>query len=207
MSSTRYARALHAFKAENERPTLIVVHSHMGYGSPVEEHPKGARHAVRRGGVSSTKRFLGMPPDKDFFVPVGVYEHFAAGIGARGRQARSDWEARFKAYRIRHPELADELLRIQRRDRPDGWSRRCRHRAERPRASPAVNPAGRSFNALAQVVPWVLGGSAKLITVDEDQPHVCRRRQMSRPMTASGRNLHLGVRESTPPPRSRTGWH
>ncbi|MFJ9843529.1 hypothetical protein ACIRYZ_24325 [Kitasatospora sp. NPDC101155] len=71
-------------------------------------------------GVKSTKRFLGMPEDKDLFVPDGVYEHFAAGVGARGREARTSREARIEAYRTIHPELADELERIQRRDLPEG---------------------------------------------------------------------------------------
>jgi transketolase len=109
------ARALHTFTSENERPTLIVVHSHIGYGSPVEDTPKAHGEPFGVEGVKSPMRFLGIPEDKDLFVPGGVYEHFAAGVGARGREARTSWEARFEAYRTTHLELADELGRIQRR--------------------------------------------------------------------------------------------
>ena len=114
-------RALHDFKAEHERPTLIVVHSHIGYGSPVEDTPKAHGSPLGPEGVKATKRFLGWPEDAQFLVPDGVYGHFADGVGARGREAREAWEATFEAYRAAHPELADELERIQRRDLPDEW--------------------------------------------------------------------------------------
>lgn len=117
------ACALHTFTSENERPTLIVVHSHIGYGSPVEDTPKAHGEPFGVEGVKSTKRFLGIPEDQDLFVPGGVYEYFAAGVGARGHEARTSWEARFEAYRTTHPELADELGRIQRRCVCGGESR------------------------------------------------------------------------------------
>src|SRR5215831_10349003 len=80
-------RALHTFRAESERPTLVVVHSHIGYGSPVEDSPKAHGEPLGVEGVKATKRFLGIPEDEDFHVPDGVYDAFAAGIGARGRAA------------------------------------------------------------------------------------------------------------------------
>jgi transketolase len=88
-------RALRNFKAEGERPTLVVVHSHIGYGSPVEDTPKAHGSPFGVEGVRATKRFLGLPEDTDFYVPDGVYDTFAAGIGARSRAAREAWEAMF----------------------------------------------------------------------------------------------------------------
>ena len=82
------ARGFHTFKAEHSRPTLILVHSHIGYGSPVEDSPQAHGEALGIQGVRATKRFLAMPEDADFYVPEGVYRTFASGVGARGRAAR-----------------------------------------------------------------------------------------------------------------------
>src|SRR5262249_58659383 len=71
--------------------------------------------------VRATKRNYGWPEDAHFLVPDGVYDHFAAGIGARGRAARDEWMARFERFAAEHPELAEELLRMQRRELPQGW--------------------------------------------------------------------------------------
>ncbi|MGO9350224.1 MAG: transketolase [Mycobacterium sp.] len=188
------ARALHTFKVEKERPTFIVVHSHIGYGSPVEDTPKAHGTPFGVEGVKSTKRFFGMPPDKDFFVPDGVYEHFAAGIGARGREARSDWEARFETYRSSHPELADELERIQRRDLPEDWESALPTFAPDPKGIASRESSGQVLNALAQAVPWVLGGSADLSPSTKTNLTFSGAGDFQADHR-SGRNLHLGVRE------------
>ena len=109
-------QAFHAFKAENERPTLVVVHSHIGYGTPVEDTPKAHGEPLGPEGVKEAKRFYGWPEDADFLVPDGVVEHFADGIGTRGREAREAWETRFDEYRAAFPGQADEIERMQRRD-------------------------------------------------------------------------------------------
>jgi len=114
-------RAFADFQAEDERPTLIVVHSHIGYGTPVEDTPKAHGEPLGPEGVKEAKRFYGWPEDAEFLVPDGVIEHFADGIGARGREAREAWEARFAEYRAAFPELADEIVRMQRREIPDEW--------------------------------------------------------------------------------------
>ncbi|MGW7426109.1 transketolase [Streptomyces sp. NPDC054813] len=188
------ARALHTFKSENERPTLIVVHSHIGYGSPAEDTPKahGAPFGVE--GVKSTKRFLGMPEDRDFFVPDGVYEHFAAGVGARGREARTSWEARFEAYRTAHPDLADEMERIQRRDLPEGWESALPTFPADPKGIAGRDSSGQVLNALAQAVPWVVGGSADLSPSTKTNLTFSGAGDFQAD-DRSGRNLHFGIRE------------
>ena len=80
-------RAFHDFKAEHERPTLILVHSHIGYGTQVEDTPKAHGEPLGPEGVKAAKRFFGWPEDAEFLVPEGVYEHFADGIGARGTRS------------------------------------------------------------------------------------------------------------------------
>ena len=186
-------RALHTFKAEGSRPTLIVVHSHIGYGSPVEDSPKAHGEPFGVDGVRATKRFFGLPEDADFYVPEGVYDRFASGIGARGRAAREAWEAMFERYRETHPDLADEIERIQRRDLPDGWENALPTFGADPKGIATRESSGQVLNAVAQAVPWLVGGSADL------SPSTKTRLafdgagdfQAAQP----GRNLHFGIRE------------
>lgn len=188
-------RALHTFKAEGARPTLIVVHSHIGYGSPVEDSPKAHGEPFGVDGVRATKRFFGLPEDADFYIPDGVYDCFASGIGARGRAAREAWEAMFERYRETHPDLADEIERIQRRDLPDGWENALPTFGADPKGIATRESSGQVLNAVAQAVPWLVGGSADL------SPSTKTRLafdgagdfQAAQP----GRNLHFGIREHT----------
>ena len=187
-------RALHTFKAERDRPTLVVVHSHIGYGSPVEDSPKAHGEPLGVEGVKAAKRFLGLPEDVDFHVPDDAYGTFAAGVGARGRAAREAWEAMFERYRKEYPELADELDRIQRRDLPDGWEKALPSFPPDPKGLATRDSSGRVLNAVAQVVPWLVGGSADLspstktrLVFDGADDYAAGQEH--------GRNLHFGVRE------------
>ena len=187
-------RAFHTFKAERDRPTLILVHSHIGYGSPVEDSPKAHGEPLGVEGVKAAKRFFGFPEDQDFYIPDGVYEHFAAGIGATGREARDAWHTMFEKYRFEHPELADELERIQRRDLPEGWESALPTFPADAKGFASRDSSGRVLNAVAQAIPWVVGGSADLspstktnLTFDGAGEFQAESR--------GGRNLHLGVRE------------
>ncbi len=187
-------RALHTFRAEAERPTLIVVHSHIGYGSPVEDSPKAHGSPFGTEGVRLTKRFLGLPEDAEFHVPDSVRDAFTAGIGARGRAAREAWEAMFERYRKAFPDLADEVGRIQRRDLPDGWEKALPTFPPDPKGIGSRDSSGQVLNAVAQVVPWLVGGSADL------SPSTKTRLVFDgagdfQPGQQSGRNLHFGIRE------------
>lgn len=186
-------RALHTFKAEGARPTLIVVHSHIGYGSPVEDTPKAHGSPFGVEGVRATKRFFGLPEDEDFYVPDDVYDSFAAGIGARGKAAREAWEAMFERYRTAFPDLADEIERIQRRELPDGWDKALPTFAPDAKGMATRESSGQVLNAVAQAVSWLVGGSADLspstktrLTFDGAGDFQAGQR---------GRNLHFGVRE------------
>ena len=188
------ARAFHTFKAESERPTLVVVHSHIGYGSPVEDSPKAHGEPFGVEGVKATKRFFGLPEDADFYVPDGVYDSFASGVGARGRAARQEWEAMFERYRKEFPELAGEIERMQRRDLPDGWEKALPAFPPDPKGIATRDSSGQVLNAVAQVVPWLVGGSADL------SPSTKTRLTFDgagdfQPGQQGGRNLHFGIRE------------
>jgi transketolase len=187
-------RALRAFKAEMARPTLVVVHSHIGYGSPVEDSPKAHGEPFGVEGVRATKRFFGLPEDADFHVPAGVRDTFAAGVGARGRAAREEWEAMFERYRKAYPGLADEVEQIQRRDLPDGWEEALPTFPPDAKGLATRDSSGRVLNAVAQVVPWLVGGSADLAPSTKTRL-VFDGAGDFEPGQHQGRNLHFGIRE------------
>ncbi|MGI5242196.1 transketolase [Dactylosporangium sp. CA-139066] len=187
-------RALHNFRAEHARPTLIVVHSHIGYGSPVEGTAQAHGEPLGPQAVRETKRFLGMPEDVDFYVPDEVQEWFARGIGTRGGTARAAWRSSFEGYRARYPELADEIERMQRRALPDGWQDALPTFPADAKGVATRDSSGKVLNALAQAVPWLLGGSADLAPSTKTR--------LTFPGSGdfqagdpSGRNFHLGIRE------------
>jgi len=189
-------RAFETFKREDDRPTLIVVDSHIGYGAP-EVQDTAAAHGEPLGEEEArrAKRSYGWPEDEQFLVPDGVVEHFVAGVGARGRALREDWERLFERYRAKHPELAGHLERMQRRELPEGWD------IELPQQFPADEKgvatrkaSGEALNAAARSVPWLVGGAADLkdstsvgLTVDGAG--------VFSPEDRGGRYLYFGVRE------------
>ncbi|MFG2040768.1 transketolase [Dactylosporangium sp. NPDC048998] len=187
-------RALHTFRAEQERPTLVVVHSHIGYGSPVEDTAQAHGEPLGPEAVRTTKRFLGMPQDVDFYIPDEVRDCFAQGIGARGGAARTAWRSSFETYRARYPELADEIERMQRRELPDGWQDALPTFPADAKGLATRDSSGQVLNELAQAVPWLLGGSADLAPSTKTRlvfPGAGDFQADDR----LGRNFHLGVRE------------
>ena len=187
-------RAFHAFKAEHERPTLIVVHSHIGYGTLVEDTPKAHGEPLGPDGVKAAKRFFGWPEDAQFLIPDGVVEHFAQGIGARGAEARGAWEAQFVEYRNAHPELADEIERMQRRALPDEWDAAMPEFPADPKGLASRESSGQALNAVAQGVPWLVGGAADLAPSTKTRLTFDGAGDFS-PADRGGRNFHFGVRE------------
>ena len=186
--------ALHDFRSEHERPTLIVVHSHIGYGTPVEDTAKAHGSPLGPEGVKATKRFLGWPEDAEFYVPDEVYEHFSEGIGARGREAREEWEATLERYRAEHPELADELDRVQRRELPEQWDADIPTFPADAKGIASRESSGEVLNAVAERVPWLLGGAADLAPSTKTALTFEGAGEFE-PDNRAGRNFHFGIRE------------
>jgi len=189
------SRGFEEFRGEEGRPTLIVVDSHIGYGSP-HKQDTAAAHGSPLGEeeVRETKRAYGWPEDAQFLVPDGVKEHFAAGVGRRGAEARAGWEQRLAAFAEREPALAAEIEATQERALPDGWDAEI----------PSFEPGGKGLatrkassqveNAIAARVPWLIAGSADL--TDSTSVRLSFDGAVDfEPGAYDGRQLHFGIRE------------
>jgi transketolase len=191
----RIERALEIFRATKGRPTFIVLDSHIGYGSPhKQDTPEAHGEPLGDDEVRLTKRAYGWPEEARFLVPDGVYEHFAAGVGARGAKARREWTELFAQYRAKYPGLATEIDLIQRRDLPAGWERNLPVFPADPKGIAGREASGIVLNILAQNIPWFLGGSADLgpsnkTTLKYDGAGSVQA------ATPGGKNLHFGIRE------------
>src|SRR6201990_1085777 len=159
----RIEDALAVFRKTRGRPPLIILDSHIGYGSP-HRIDTAAAHGEPLGEdeVRLTKRAHSWPADAKFLVPDGVRGNFDAGIGARGAAARDRWEALFAAYRREFPKLATEIDQMQRRELPAGWARDLPSFSPDPKGIAGRDASGETLNALARNIPWFLGGSADL---------------------------------------------
>src|SRR5271154_6823488 len=116
------ARAFRTFLATRDRPTLIIVDSHIAYGSPHKQDTSAAHgEPLGEEEIKLTKRNYGWPEDAKFLVPDGVYENFSARLGKRGQDLRAAWRKKFEEYKAAFPELADHLYRMQHRQLPEGW--------------------------------------------------------------------------------------
>ena len=191
----RIEHALHVFHETKDRPTFIILDSHIGYGSP-HKQDTAAAHGEPLGEeeVRLTKRDYGWPEDAKFLVPDAVRDHFAAGIGKRGAQARARWSELFAAYRSKYSELATEIDLMQRRELPPGWDRGLPVFAADPKGIAGRDASGKVLNVLAQNIPWLLGGSADLGSSNKTILTFEGAGDFE-PGTRGGRNLHFGIRE------------
>jgi transketolase len=187
--------AFEAFRAETERPTLIVVDSVIGYGSPNKAGTHSA-HGEPLGveEVKATKRFYGWPEDETFLVPAEVAEHIGAGMRARGGGLRRDWEALFARYADQYPEQAEQLNHMQRRTLPQGWDADIPSFPADAKGVAGREANGKVLNAVAARVPWLIGGSADLAPSNKSRMTFEGAGDFSATDRA-GRNLHFGVRE------------
>jgi transketolase len=187
--------ALDVFHETKDRPTFIILDSHIGYGSP-HKQDTAAAHGEPLGEeeVRLTKRDYGWPEDAKFLVPDAVRAHFAAGIGKRGAQARTRWTELFAAYRSKYPELATEIDLMQRRELPSGWDRGLPVFPADAKGIAGRDASGKVLNALAQNIPWLIGGSADLGSSNKTLLTFEGAGDFE-PGSYGGRNLHFGIRE------------
>ncbi len=188
-------KAYNTFLQTNDCPTLIIVNSHIGYGSP-NKQDKSAAHGEPLGvdEVKLVKKAYGWPEDSPFLVPNGVRERFRDGIGKRGGALREKWITLFGEYEKQYPDLANQLYRIQHRDLPQGWDKNLPSFPPDAKGLATRDSSGKVLNAIAQNVPWLIGGSADLATSNKTTLKFDGAGDFQADHY-EGRNLHFGVRE------------
>jgi transketolase len=188
-------RALNTFHSTIDRPTLIIVDSHIAYGSPNKQDTHAAHgEPLGEDEIRLTKRNYGWPEDATFLIPDEVLAHFRAGIVARGHGLRNEWMTRFEAYAQRYPDLADQLYRMQHRQLPAGWDRNLPTFPADAKGMAGRNASGEVLNILAQNIPWLIGGSADLAPSTKTRLTFADAGDFTA-TNHGGRNLHFGIRE------------
>ena len=188
------AQALDAFEAEQDRPTLIVVESIIGYGAPTKQGSHSA-HGEPLGveEVRGAKRNYGWPEDESFLVPEKVRNHFA-DLGKRGAELRVTWDELFAKYGEEFPELADQLDKMQTRQLPEDWDADLPEYPADPKGVASRDSNQQVLNIVAQRVPWLIGGSSDLAPSNKSRLTFEGAGDFQ-PDNRAGRNLHFGVRE------------
>ena len=188
-------RAFECFHHSQDRPTLIIVDSHIAFGAPHKQDTEGAHgEPLGEDEIRLTKRNYGWPEDAKFLVPEGVRENFANGIGKRGKEQRTAWEALLERYKKEYPVLSDHLLRMQRRELPAGWDKDLPVFPADPKGIATRESSAKVLNAVAKNIPWLIGGAADLapstktrLTFDGAGDFEAGE--------YTGRNFHFGIRE------------
>ena len=187
-----------------DRPTLIITHSHIGYGSPGKQDTKEAHgEALGEEQARLAKQFYGWDPDAQFLVPEGVAAHFAAHFGQRGQTARAEWNKTFAAYAAQYPDLARQLHAMLHGELPEGWDDALKAFPADEKGLATRDSSGKVLNKLSAQIPWLIGGAADLSpstkTAIEDKasgsfqpPKLDDEAGVS---NYGGRNFHFGVRE------------
>jgi transketolase len=184
--------ALSQFRATQDRPTLIVVNSVIGWGSPRAGSAKAHGEPLGEDGVRATKQAYGWPEDKAFYVPDGVKEEFSAAVAGRGQPLRDAWEEMFARYRTIHPALADELDGLRSGRLPEGWQSVLPSFPADAKGIASREAGGKVLNAIAAHIPTLIGGAADLSPSTKTDITDAASFSSSDP---AGRNLHFGVRE------------
>jgi transketolase len=192
LSLERLEEATRTAMDVEDKPSLIILQSHIGYGSPNKQDTSSAHGSpLGEDEVRLTKEAYGWDPDKQFYVPEEALTHFRRAC-ERGRELQDEWNERFSAYRDEFPEEAKLLQTIDAGELPDGWDR------DVPRFSPEDDPiatraaSGKAIQWAAKAIPHLVGGSADLATSNNTDIEGAGDIQ---PGDYAGRNLRYGVRE------------
>lgn len=191
----RLNNAFETFKKTKDRPTLVIVDSHIAYGAPNKQDTSGAHgEPLGEEEIKLTKRGYGWPEDAKFLVPDGVYDHFQNVMGKRGKDARDAWHTKYDAYKAKFPELAAELMQMQRRELPKGWDKDIPVFPADPKGVAGREASAKVQNAIGKNVPWLIGGSADLAPSTKTRLTFDGAGDFEAG-SYGGRNMHFGIRE------------
>lgn len=187
--------AVTEFKATTGQPTLIIVKSVIGWGAPNKQNSHDA-HGAPLGWdeIALAKKNYGFPADEKFYVPEGVREHFAENIGANGAASYSAWNDVWSAYKTANPAKATELECALSGGLPEGWDKDIPVFDASEKGDATRNSGGKVLNAIAQNVPFMIGGSADLAPSNKSDLKFDGAGEFL-PDQFGGRNLHFGIRE------------
>ena len=190
-----FARAIETFKATDDRPTLIVVKSVIGYGSPNRQGTSKI-HSDSLGveEVKLTKAAYGWPQDAQLLVPDGVSDHFAAAMRDRGGKLRASWQAAFDACAATHASEARDLRNMWAGRLPEGWDADIPSFPADAKGVATRDASGKVLNAIAPHYPGLLGGAADLAPSTKTHLNFEDAGDFEF-RTYRGRNMHFGIRE------------
>jgi transketolase len=189
------ARAFELAKRTDDRPTLIIVDSHIAWGAPTKQDTHSAHgEPLGEEEIRLTKRNYGWPENAKFLVPDGVYDHFSDGIGKRGKDRREKWRGLFAAYQREYPELALQIDLMQKRQLPEGWEKSLPTFPADAKGMAGREASGKVLNAVAQKIPWLMGGAADLAPSTKTRLTFDGTGDFERD-NYHGRNFHFGIRE------------
>jgi len=189
------AKAIRDFQLDNTRPTMIIVHSHIGYGAPTRQDTKEAHgEPLGEAEVKGAKKFYGWPEDAKFLVPDGVREHLAEGIGKRGHDLRAKWNSLRDSYAKQFPDLAKQLDLMLKRELPESWDKNLPVFPADAKGMAGRDASGKALNVLAQNVPWLMGGAADLAPSTKTRLTAVEAGDFEAD-NYGGRNMHFGIRE------------
>jgi transketolase len=188
-------RAFKTFKKETDRPTLIIVDSHIAWGAPNKQDTSAAHgEPLGEEEIRLTKRNYGWPEDAKFLVPDGVREHFQEVMGKRGKALRDLWMDVFAKYKAEYPDLADQVERMQRRELPNGWDKDLKPYPADAKGKASRESSGEVLNKIARNLPWLIGGSADLAPSTKTRLTFEGAGDFEA-QNYAGRNFHFGIRE------------
>ncbi|MBU3078091.1 transketolase [Sphingomonas quercus] len=188
-----FARALDQFRATDDRPTLIVVKSIIGYGFPTRAGThKAHSDAPGEEEIRGAKKAYGWPQDAQFLVPEEAKRSFTEAVAGRGRPLREAWEEMFARYREAHPEMAEALDQLRRGRMPDDWAAALPGFPADAKGMASREASGKVLNAIAAKAPWLVGGAADLSPSTKTDVKDAPSLEADSP---GGRNMHFGIRE------------
>ena len=186
------SRAVKKARKQTDRPSLIVVDSHIGYGAPNKQDTHGAHgEPLGEDEIRKTKERYGWPPDAKFLVPEEVAAHMQKAL-RRGKKWEKQWAAQFDAYAQAHPDLAAQWRTMLAGELPAGWDKDIPVFPADPKGLATRESNGKVLNAVAKNVPWLIGGAADL--APSTKTLISGAGDFAKG-NYGGRNMHYGVRE------------